>query len=242
MGFAIAILANIPDTSNRIIDSIGVTAAATIFSLYIQAKYLNLAEDYYDLYKDQRDFYYNNFQGQGELPFTNEQFGVAPYNPDYIGVFHVGILPPGALYLFNPLIALRRSFVSPSWTRKARMYNSQLEVSGSYAADTAAIADDWYSYMFRYEEHKRDVFNERRWANQMDALSYGVKEAANVERGLATSFAVFDEAQGQVVSEINSVGNGLSTYLQRKDTLSKLLSEPKSQLVSDRIFQSGMEN
>ena len=46
----------------------------------------------------------------------------------------------------------------------------------------------------------------------MDSLSYGVKEAAQVERGLATSFVGFDKASGEVNGSLNTFANGLSTY------------------------------
>ncbi|MGB6976131.1 MAG: hypothetical protein WBE18_01545 [Gammaproteobacteria bacterium] len=185
----------------------------------VQSDYNDLATNYFTLYQIQRDFYFSNFQIAGEAPFASEQFGIAFYTPDYTGTFHTGYFPPGAWYLFNPTLtgriaALGSVSVAGYWQGYASRYSiSSLTLdSSSYAMDLASTNDDWNSYMNRYEEHKRDVFNERRWANQMGSLSYGVKEAYMVERGLATSFEVFDKAQGQLISEESTMANGLATF------------------------------
>lgn len=188
----------------------------------VNSQYNTLAVNYFNDYQAQRNFYFNNFQLSGEAPFATEQFGVAFYAPDYVGVFNTGYFPPGAWYLFNLFLpnrvtALGSTSVAGYWQQYARRYTPSggtvsLEISSTFAMETAEILDDWNSYLNRYEEHKRDVFNERRWANQMGSLSYGVKEAYTVERGLGTAFWTFDEAQGQLISADASIGNGLATF------------------------------
>ena len=183
----------------------------------VQDKYNTLASNYFNLYNAQRQFYFNNFQLNGEAPFATEQFGITFYSPDYVGVFHTGYFPPGAWYLFNPELTNRLNFLGSTsvagyWLKYANRYKSPVEVSGTFDMEVASILDDWNSYMNRYEEHKRDVFNERRWANQMGSLSYGVKEAYTVERGLGTAFGDFDEAQGKLISADSTLLNGLSTF------------------------------
>jgi len=188
----------------------------------VQNDYNNLATNYFNLYQTQRNFYFNNFQLNGEAPFATEQYGITFYTPDYIGVFHSGYFPPGTWYFFNFEINNRLNLIgSPIadgyWPGYASRYtpNSdaiQLEISGTFNMEVAAILDDWNSYMNRYEEHKRDVFNERRWANQMGSLSYGVKEAYTVERGMGTAFSDYDKAQGQLISADSTVLNGLATF------------------------------
>jgi hypothetical protein len=183
----------------------------------VQSSYDTLAKNYFILYQTQRNFYFSNFQLSGEAPFATEQFGIPFYTPDYVGLFNTGYFPPGVWYLFNPEIAIReQAFGGPSlygyWARMAARYGTTQNDGGSVEVDFACILDDWNSYQNRYEEHKRDVFNERRWANQQGSLSYGVKEAYTVERGLATSFSIFDEAQGQLISEDDTLMNGLATF------------------------------
>ncbi len=187
----------------------------------VQDKYNTLAQNYYNLYATQRNFYYTNFQANGEAPFATEQFGITFYTPDYVGVNHTGYFPPGAWYLFNPVLTARDAALGNTvsfgyWQRYSQRYSpngqASVEISGTFAMERAAIFDDWNSYMNRYEEHKRDVYNERRWTDQMGSLSYGVKEAYTVERGMGTSFAQFDEAQGNLISADSSVLNGLATF------------------------------
>lgn len=202
------------------LETFGVIAVTAQLNI-IQTAYDTLAKNYYTLYKTQRDFYFNNFQVSGELPFVTEQFGVAFYGPDYGSTNHVGYLPPSVGFLFYPQEANRiASLGSPTtagyWSRYGSRYGSSQEQAGSYFMDLASLVDDWSSYQFRYEEHKRDVLNERRWASQMGALSYGVKEAYNVESGLGTSFQVMDEAQGQLISQDSTIVNGLATYIGNK--------------------------
>lgn len=190
----------------------------------VQSAYNQLAQNYFNDYQSQREFYFNTFQLSGEQPFNTEQFGISFYSPTYTATFYTGsVFPPSAMYLFNPQIFNRRAAlgdnvsVQGTWYRFAERYSplnatNIQEASGSFGMDVADIFDDWFSYMFRYEEHKRDVFNERRWADQMGSLSYGVKEAYAVEREMGTSFEVYDKAQGQLISSEDTVLNGLATF------------------------------
>ncbi len=216
----------------------GLFAAATFV---IQDQYDDIAKDYYHKYKAQRDFYYSTFQQNGELPFNTEQFGIIFYGPDYVGqtsayydalqpLVAMGYFPPGVWNWFNPELANRRAqFVqrdgagNPNfgyWYRKAQMYSPNYSAifglittdqSQSSYIDMASINDDWNSYQNRYEEHKRDIFRERRWAGQMGSLAYGVKEAYAVEAGLGASTQNFDEAHASLMSEFNSISDRLST-------------------------------
>jgi hypothetical protein len=180
-----------------------------------------MALQQYDNYSMQRQFYFDHFQMQGEGPFVYEQFGIYLYIPDYIGIdYGYSLWPPGALFMFRPELQARINFLGAvgtngywqSYARRYNPYGSFTLDSSSRDMDVANIRDDWTSYMFRYEEHKRDVLNERRWASQMGALSYGVKEAYEVAEGLAVSFDIFDKAQGDLINEGNTALNGLATF------------------------------
>lgn len=199
----------------------------------VEEAYVKIANQQYVNYFNQRSFYFDTFQRQGEGPFVSEQFGIPWYIPDYVGNFNTGYFPPSAWYMFSPELVNRTQALGDStqgyWMRYGARYSSigaaRLDNS-SFGIDIASIYDDWNSYMNRYEEHKRDVFNERRWANRMGALSYGIKEAYEIAVGLATSFQVFDKAQGELVSEGNTMLNGLATfagYRQMQSALDKSL-------------------
>lgn len=212
----------------------GIALAAV--SLIVSNQYVDLADNYETLYEDQRLFYYNNFQANGELPFNSELFMVPFYVPLYSGATSAS-----SLYYFNPELAAVKANWQPSFQRHLQMFNVEnLNPLVPSAADLAGIIDDWDSYYFRYEEHRRDVYNARRFAQQMDSLSYGVKEGAMVERGLASSFAVFDEASGQLSSFVSSVGNGLSTYVGQQKGYNDIMQAPKA-IQDDAIFHSNFE-
>lgn len=189
-----------------------------------QSTYNSIANNYYNIYNTQRTYYFTTFQDQGEAPFATEQFGIQFYNPDYVGNNNVGYFPPGVWYLFKDQLTARINAIGTGtsgfggyWALYSSRYTSVSENSGTFAMETASILDDWNSYQNRYEEHKRDVFNERRWANRMGSLSYGVKEAYIVERELGTSFEVYDQAQGQLISSYDTILNGLSTSIGYKN-------------------------
>jgi hypothetical protein len=221
----------------------------------VQNKYNTLATNYFNDYQSQREFYFNVFQQSGELPFNTEQFGISFYSPQYTAIFNTGVFPPSMAWFFNPQIANRLTAIGDAvstqgtWYRFASRYaplnaSNIQEISGSFWMDVSDIYDDWFSYMFRYEEHKRDVFNERRWADQMGSLSYGVKEAYAVEREMGTSFEVYDKAQGQLISSEDTLLNGLATFAgyrqMQKDVKADLGTLPNYQ--DSSFLYSGIRN
>jgi hypothetical protein len=215
---ATTILDTIADTYDLGIQAI--EAGAVAAQLILAAQYINLADNYYDLYKEQRDYYYNNFQANGEAPLNSEVFAVPFYTPDYVGLTNASVL----YYFpteFNQVTVA--NFAENLGNHRRMFFSANVIPADTVKVDIAELHDDWYDYQFRYEEHKRDVYNARRWAQQMDSSSFGVKEGAQVERGLATSFQVFDEANGQMISGINSITNGLAAYHQYNNDVKILL-------------------
>jgi hypothetical protein len=218
---------------------ISAAAIITAFgSLYIQSRYNTLANNYYNLYKTQRDFYYNNFQTGGEAPlltqvFTNPLAGNGQsgtsYTPQYLAQAAnvAGFDTQGA-------------FSSDWWQFHTNMYNDApfsyannprgYAVSGigePEALDKAAIIDDYDTYLYRYEEHRKDVYDERTWEWQNQALNFGVKQASVVESGLAMSFKFLDEADGNLADWFSTQSNGLarqSGYRQSLQSASQQLA------------------
>lgn len=208
------ILTNIPEDINQAIEAAGVAA-----QLFLIIQYVDLAKNYYNLYKQQRNYYYDNFQVNGEAPLNSEVFSVPFYVPGYAGATNTS-----ALFYFNSDYNNIRANFTENLLNHNRMFFDTTTIPLPIAVDLAEIKDDWYDYQFRYEEHKRDVYNARRYAQMMDSSSFGVKEGAQVERGLATSFQVFDEASGQLISGINTIGNGFAAYHQYGSDVKTLLN------------------
>ena len=185
-------------------------------SIYAAKSYLNIGEDYYDLYKEQRDFYYNNFQVNAESPFAAEVFVEPIYVKDMPGAYST---------LFNDMLA----YLDPyeNWyERKMRMYHMpnflDTTTHSPQALDRAAHQDDWGNYLSAREKHLEDVYNNRRLSRQMDSLNVGVKQGTAVERGLASSFAVLDDAYGTAgdffATQANSLGR-MSGYFDAREQL-----------------------
>ncbi|MGH7744025.1 MAG: hypothetical protein ACREQ5_04295 [Candidatus Dormibacteria bacterium] len=221
-------------------------AAGAVYSalmIYIQDNFVDLADSYHTLYDTQRQFYYNNFQINGEAVLNTDVFGTAVgqhgsfYVPNYDGS-----LPTSSLSQFYPQFFAVSNNISKDIFYKSRMYEtnviqvpfSSYQFYTNFNIEQSEIQDDWYSYFFRYEEHKRDIYNERRWVEQIDSLSYGVKEAAQVERGLAVAFTLFDDANAGIVSALNTTANGYFGYLATSKQMKELMETPKA----DHIFSS----
>lgn len=221
------------------------TAAGAAFAILIglvASDYIGLANDYYHLYRDQRNFYYNTFQQQGELPFTNEQYNTPFYVPlyDASGTWvNNGVTTHSSLYYYRPQAQQEANVYATTFFNHLKMYNSNFLVNVPALFEISEISDDWATYFYRYEEHRRDVYNARRYAQQMDALSYGVKEGTQIERGLATSFAQFDEAQGRMVSALDTSVDDIFAYTAYRRQIHEALETPKA--MPDRIMGSNFD-
>lgn len=229
----------VPYFANRLLKDIADESAevgagaviATLGSLYIQSRYNALANKYYRLYKDQRDFYFTDFQNNvnGEAGLLVQVFnnplagnGIAGtvYNPQYgnqvneVAVFDIN------------------AFSSLWWEQRAGMYYTTPFDTGHnplgatsapgepVAIDKAATIADMDTYLFRYEDHRADVYNERTWEWQNQALNFGVKQASVVQSGLATSFGFLDKATETMADFFGVQANGLGRYAGYKRGLS----------------------
>lgn len=195
---------------------------AFAFETFVQVEYLQLASDYYDLYAEQRDFYYNNFQGSGfETQFLNQVFD----NP---------LLPQGQSgTLYQPQYIQQNAIISnyadPNsapdffkewWLNHTNMYGDiELNTTNGQPIgwepdelDLQATIADFSTYLERYEEHRKDVYDERTWEWQNQALNFGVKQASVVQSGLATSFGFLDETSGGLADWFATQSKGLATY------------------------------
>lgn len=222
------------------------TAAGIAFAILISlvaGDYIDLANDYYHLYRDQRDFYYNNFQLSGEEPLTNELYGVPFYVPLYTtsGTWvQNGVITYSSLSYYRPQAAFQADTVyGTSFLNHLNMFNTLAQPLVPALFELSEISDDWATYFYRYEEHRRDVYNARRYAQNMDVLSYGVKEGAQVARGLATNFSVFDEAQGHLVGAMNASLDDIGTGIGYTKQLRELLEIPKA--TPDQIMRSNFD-
>jgi len=189
--------------------------------LTLDAQYSDLSKKYQNVYKTQRDIYNSNFQINGEAVLLNQVFtnplagngqpGTMVYTPQYLGqvqnIENFNEQAGGGAFSDDVLFPPASPFPNGWWGTHARMYNDlpydysndprgfNTLVGEPVALDKAATVADFDNYFYRYEEHRKDVYDERTWEWQNQSLNFGVKQASVVESGLATSFKFIDEAE-----------------------------------------------
>lgn len=206
-------------------------AAAAIANLAIQLKYIDLANDYYDLYDAQRQFYYSNFQNNpnGELGLLNQVFNSPLAGNGQSGTsYNPGYTPQSAsVEVFD-----NTEFGSSQWwSHHTYMYNDTPFTQGfdGYGnvvtngqpefLDRRATTTDFDNYLYRYEEHRKDVYDERTWEWQNQSLNFGVKQANVAQSGIATSFSFLDLATTNMADWFATQANGLSRYSGYRSSL-----------------------
>lgn len=177
-------------------------AAAGIASILTGFKILSLARKYYDLYEEQREYYYDTFQVGVELPLATEAYADPPYVMDYAGrvasAYDAGTGPFGGAC----------TDAAAWWQRHGAAYNLPVNDARLVKELTPALAgikSDWTNYLFRLEEQFYDVTNDIRWRKRMALHNLGIKQGTAIA-------AALDSALGQYVSHVQDFGNQLATY------------------------------
>lgn len=176
------------------------SAVGAALSLYANAQMIGIARDYYNLYKEQREFYYNTFQQGVEKPLTLEVFSVLPYQYNYTN--------PG-LDQNTGIIGRPTTSIGEWWDRHANMYHdARDECITELELDNARLESDWTNYFFRFEEHNFDIINDRRWNRRFEVHNLGIKQANFVQSGLASGFAQVEDSINDAADQFNSLANG----------------------------------
>lgn len=182
-------------------------AIAGIGSIVAGMKNVELARKYYDLYKQQRDFYYSVFQQGVEIPLISEVYNTPYYYKDYAArvntLYNADTGPFGG----------ESGDITGWWIRHANMYGQDKDgMIGELEADEARIRSDWTNYLFRFEELWADVRNDQRWANRLTVHNIGLKQGAQVATNLQTSLEKFQDNISDLSSQLATYGNGIAQY------------------------------
>lgn len=176
-------------------------AAAGIASIVTAFKTLSLARKYYELYKDQREFYYDTFQVGLEQPLAAEIYADSPYVLSYLGrvaaAYNVITGPFGGA----------STDAEAWWSRHGAAYNvtNDPRLTKELQFDLARIKTDWTNYLFRFEEQFYDTAQDIRFRKRMALHNIGIKQGTAVA-------AALDSSLDQYVGHINDFGNQLATY------------------------------
>lgn len=198
------------EIATQVIELVGGLASA-----YISYELLTVAEDYYKIYKTQREFYYDTFQNRLETPLAAELFGVPIYNIDYAGrvatAYDVQTGPFGG----------ESTNALGWWTRHAAMYN---DIPDPYiselAPDMAKLKSDWANYLFRYEEYFKDIMDDIRWNGRLLMHNIGLKQNSAISAALSTSFKNYEDELNDTADVFATLANGAAAYRGYKKSLS----------------------
>lgn len=190
-------------------------AAAGIAGVVSGYKQVELARDYYNLYREQREFYYTTFQTGVEAPLANEVAAIPIRALDYAGT-------AGAAYdpVTGPLGGESTDALG-WWTRHAGAYNTPIDphLLRTLDADLAKIKSDWTNYLFRFEEHFTDTQNDIRWKKRMMLHNFGIKQGTAIAGALDSSLGEYQEQIADFGNMLATYGNGAARYVGYKKGL-----------------------
>lgn len=198
------------EVATQVIEAVG-SVASGIQSMRI----LRISQDYYKLYKRQRDFYYDTFQNGVEAPLANEVYSLPYYNKNYAG--RVGDMYNSVTGPFGGASTDTLGW----WTRHANMYGDVPDPRvKELEADTARIKSDWTNHQFRFEEHWADLRNDSRWQRRMMLHNVGTKQGTAASSALGGALNFYQDNIQDLGSMLATYGNGVAAYAGYKRGLS----------------------
>lgn len=184
-------------------------AAAGVAGILASFKLLDLARDYYDLYRDQREFYYTTFQQGVEGPLAQEVYDDPIPVLDYAG--RVGTAYDIATGPFGG-----RSSDMRAWWQRHRQAYGMLEDANllkESVLDIQRVKSDWTNYLFRFEETYYDLRNDIRWRKRIALHNIGIKEGTAVTSSMATSLGQYQDQIQDFANQMATYGNGIARYV-----------------------------
>lgn len=193
---------DVVEIATQVVEAIG-----TIVSAYASFKLLEVARDNYNLWKEQREYYYNTFQYGVEKPLAAEIFAVGVRQLDYSQ-------QAATIYDANTGPLGGDAGDSAAWlNRHAAMYNTLADQDITEApVDLARLKSDWANYLFRFEEHDVDVFNDVRWGRRIAIHNIGIKQGTAISSALATSFSAYEDSMNDTADQFAQIANGAAAY------------------------------
>lgn len=187
-------------------------AAAGIASVVNSFKVLDIAKDYYRLYKDQQDFYYNTFQNGLEAPLANEVYGLEMPTLDYAK--RIGYMYDKAT---GPLGG--KATDAEGWmVRHAEAYGATIPeaMKEEMKVDMLRVQSDWTNYMFRFEETYYDVLMDIRWKKRLTLHNIAIKSGTAVSSAMSGALGEYQQHIADFSSQLATYGNGIARHVGYK--------------------------
>lgn len=197
-------------------------AAGGIAGIYAGFKMLDLAKDYYNLYKDQREFYYTTFQRGVEQPLSVEVYQDARPAMDYAGrvstMYNKDTGPFGGLA--TDVMGWRARHLATvgdkptNQTQPNGVYYDKYTpiIQSVYAADNMRLRSDWTNYMFRFEEYYTDNRIDIWWKKRLSLHNIGVKQGTAITSAMSGALENFQSHIAEFGSQLATYANGIAKY------------------------------
>ena len=185
-----------------------IEAVASVASGIQNLRIIEVSKDYYNLYKSQRDFYYDNFQARVESPLINEVYQIPYYNLDYAGrlslLYNANYGPFGG----------SATDIDGWWTRHSEMYGDTKDTRiTSLEADRVRLHSEWINHFLRFEEHWADTQNDARWEKRMAIHNLANKVGTAVASSLNGALASYTDHIQDFSNMLATYGNGAAAFV-----------------------------
>ena len=184
---------------------------------------LNTAQNYYNTNKQDFIFFTNTYEGRmaGSLteamtrPLYEDPASAAL--PQYGGLDYLAVLGRGLS------MAARR--VDYEWyltRRRQSKYNigKGKWIDYKFTIEKIQQGIQGWNVAFRYEDHRKEAYDEQRHANRTNILNLGIGVGNIARNGLATSVKALSEARTQAAGQLGAFSNDLG-YQSGKQAYNK---------------------
>lgn len=183
-----------------------VEAVAGIANVYSQFRLLSVSRGYYNLYKQQKEYYYNTFQAGLETPLANEVYTiplpVLDYAKTVLLAYNVDTGPFGG----------QSTDAAGWWDRHGQTYSTPRDprLQLEFAAEVERVKTDWTNYLFRFAETYYDLQSDIRWKKRLALHNIGIKTGTAVSSALQGALGNFQEHVADFANQMATYGNGIA--------------------------------
>lgn len=183
-----------------------VEAVAGIANIYNSFRLLSVSRGYYDLYKQQKEFYYNTFQIGLETPLANEVYTIPLPVLDYAATVKLAYNADTGPFGGRSTDALGW------WTRHGQTYSASVDprLKLEFDVEVNRIMTDWTNYLFRFAETYYDLENDIRWKKRLSLHNIGIKTGTAVSSALNGALSNYQEHVADFSNQLATYGNGIA--------------------------------
>ena len=228
--------------------TMGGTRVASILAALLQLDDLNnnltLATSYYNENHKDFTFWATVYQGAMQTALIDPVNGAMPRHFYTDGTFtpQYGQLD----YLSNTGRGQSRAAlrIDREWQgarRRIGKYNVGLgkRIDYKYAVAKLNSELEGWNLGYRYEDHRKMVYDDQRHAHQAEILNLGIGATNAARAGLATSVAALSEAKAQKAGQFGALSNGLSTFAGFQQQTQGMRQKPNT--LSTNIAKGGVD-